>query len=786
MRIFIILFLFMSGLTAGNRTQASEKQTVNNQTTQVVNSDRWLELDIYWFNRNNINNSAEVFFNRYAPMFQNVTGWKGIIINIGWVPEYIFQWDGDLKKLVPMPQQMHHWDWFDILGIASGSTEERIQQWKERFISGQKRERVVFQPWTYIELKKLSAALKASAQKHNINGLRVGGMAVAWENIYDGESMPFTQKHPEIFRKTFWNIYDLRTKLKADKTGYACYPNGIPEGTPFTEFIGKQWGNLSKAIGFDAFVFRDSFVGSGVYARKGPYGLTAPADPAIVESFTDATADLIKQAKMANPEALTIGYSNGASAVGDWRVNCVDLEAIAKQGYLDAYIDQTWAACFSETAQVKETFWNKPNEGYTYQLSYVLMHAAQLAETKTRHYVLVNTWDAWESWDVIHTVPERVRWEIWAYHHAAVKTPKRLKMPAGSYISWCSRGDRLLSEEDVSFLSDNLNNAIISAQNTKDIYGPTLVYSRNAMEWQSKNAPQNTIKEWIDEQAAGVMKWSLPVLSVTRMEYLPKVKSDMFILQTPVNLSAKEKQTVVKTINSGKPVAIFGSPAGGIDADLARMIGISTTSKKVGEVYNMGVKNSTLPGFTSDVPNEFKLFHQFTNNKFSDIWKVLYSVNKSPALAINTSENKKLLYWDPAEISLNFDLVNPQLSGNEPMDSVMGSIYPFMLTSRGLNYLLNKSDRLNAKTISPLKPLNVLAWQLKNDEIRVMVSHLEEGINHSADNTFKATLSLPDAWLKNGKVKAINLWDKNEQLNISKEWNVKAELAKSKLFGLNK
>ena len=206
MKIFSILLIITALLSCNSKKMADNANSIN--------SDRWLELDLYWFNRDSIDNSTEKFFDRYAPMFQNVTGWKGIVINVGWVPEYIFQWDGDLNKQVPLPQQMHHWDWFDIHGIASGSTNERMEKWHQRFASGQKRERVVFQPWTYKDLKSLATSLKNSALKHGIDSMKVGGMAVAWESIYDGESMPFTIKHPEVFRKTFWNIYYLPAMLK--------------------------------------------------------------------------------------------------------------------------------------------------------------------------------------------------------------------------------------------------------------------------------------------------------------------------------------------------------------------------------------------------------------------------------------------------------------------------------------------------------------------------------------------------------------------------------------------
>jgi hypothetical protein len=42
------------------------------------------------------------------------------------------------------------------------------------------------------------------------------------------------------------NAPDLTALLSADNIKYGAYPNGIPEGTPFTEFLGKQWGSLSK------------------------------------------------------------------------------------------------------------------------------------------------------------------------------------------------------------------------------------------------------------------------------------------------------------------------------------------------------------------------------------------------------------------------------------------------------------------------------------------------------------------------------------------------------------
>jgi len=76
------------------------------------------------------------------------------------------------------------------------------------------------------------------------------------------------------------------------------------------------------------------------------------------------------------------------------------------------------------------SFWNNPALGWTYQLAYTLMHAAILAGTRVKHYPLVETFDAWESWD--GCTPYRApSLGIWAYSHASVKTPKGIKVPDG-------------------------------------------------------------------------------------------------------------------------------------------------------------------------------------------------------------------------------------------------------------------------------------------------------------------------------------------------------------------
>ena len=292
------------------------------------------------------------------------------------------------------------------------------------------------------------------------------------------------------------------------------------------------------------------------YQRAGPHGVVEPS-PDAIRRHTQDTSNFVREVKVANPHALVMMYSNAASALGDWRSNGIDVEQIARDGYLDVWVDQTWAGAWNEVGVRHNSFWNNPTLGWTYQLAYMLMHSATLSGTKVKHYPLIETFDAWESWDVLHTVPERLRWGIWAYSHASVNTPTGIKVPDGSYISWANQGKRLLSGEDVAFLNTNISQAVIDAHNMTRVYGPTLVYARSSSKWQAEHAqPNHDVKEWLDEQAGSVIKWPVPVLSATRIEWLPRVASDMFILGASSHLSPEESRFVpgCQPRNAGCPV----------------------------------------------------------------------------------------------------------------------------------------------------------------------------------------------------------------------------------------
>ena len=713
-----------------------------------IPGDRWMEIDLYWFEKKDIAGSVKEFWDRFLPLYAGVSGYRGLILNVGWTVACVMEWSGDLDQRITLPKGSGEEHWVDVRGPLTGTTEDRMRKWKERFANPLFVEHRGYEAWTYGDFKELASLLRKEASQRGIADFKVGLLNYAWKDAY-GEVAPWAKRHPEAFTvvpdagfdwaQTF-SYFDPSAKLRADPAHLGGFPSGILEGVPVYQAYGLQWGSLSKAVGLDAIMLRDSFGFPIPYRRGGPWGPIVPSAE-VARSATAATSALVREIKKGNPRALVMMYSNAASAVGDWRCNGLDLESVAKQGYLDIFVDQTWAGAWNEVGLRETDFWNSPLLGWTYQLGYVLLHAAMLADTQVRHYPLIETFDAWEDWDVIHTAPERLRWGIWAYSHAAVQTPKGLKLPAGSYISWANQGKRLLDGEDVRFLADNLNATIADARQTREVFGPTLVYSRESMQWQIDHATaKHDVKEWIDEESASVIKWPVPILSVTRVEWLPQVNSDLFILQTPSHLAPQHAAYITKLIKEGRPMAIFGCPAGGVDPALARLGGLSPTDGP-GEDHataRLARLTDTAQTVAQHIPETFSTYYRLAKDQPAADARVLYVVEGNPVLTLNTTEGKRIVMWDPPEV-----MFKDKASLAEDWG---GSGAAYALTAGALTYLLSRSDVLHAQDIDLDQTLNVTAWGTKDGMIRIMAGNLEEGLRDDADMRRHAVMVLPGSW----------------------------------------
>ena len=70
------------------------------------------------------------------------------------------------------------------------------------------------------------------------------------------------RRHPEICKGNIMGAkmwLHCASTLHADSVSYAAYPNGIPEGTHFGEFLGKQLMFLCRDVGFDGIWLSNGF-----------------------------------------------------------------------------------------------------------------------------------------------------------------------------------------------------------------------------------------------------------------------------------------------------------------------------------------------------------------------------------------------------------------------------------------------------------------------------------------------------------------------------------------------
>src|SRR6185437_11689205 len=195
-------------------------------------------------------------------------------------------------------------------------------------------------------------------------------------------------------------------------------------------------------------------------------------------------------------------------------------------------------------------------------------------------------------------------------------------------------------------------------------------------------------KEWIDEQAGGVIKWPMPILSATRVEWLPRVHSDLFIFQTPSHLAPRHTAYIADLIESGQPVAIFGSPDGGIDPALEAIAGLGSHAggESQGKISQATLGNGS-SALAANLPDSFPTFYRFTLNEAAKDIRIVYSVAGSPVLTLNTAAGKKVMTWDPPDVTDRGDFSGK--GGGSLLDIWGGSAGAYALAAGTLNYLLS-------------------------------------------------------------------------------------------------
>jgi len=714
---------------------------------QKLPTDRWTWLELYWVDHDRIPESVSTYLDRVYPLFKNASGWHGVIVNLCWIIDYIALWQGDLDQRIPL---------YDM--DVAGEWESLPANFQRRPPSA---DQYKYAPWTYRDLKRLGTEFrKQAAERYGLNDFKFTTTLLGYDDHYLTPRPNWRSEHSEIYihdsnlaahlpqhslaplwkdAQSQWHwLHSLipGAPLKADQRKYAAFPNGIPGGTPFYRFFARQWGSLSKAVDLDGLFFEDDMFGPPLYTNFGPWGDRGSSDPGAMERWHQDCASLVRELKQSNPTALVVGYSSGVGGVADWRLGGMDLERIAQEGYLDAWLDQTWGGAWNE-------YWDSHRQGYTFQLAFVLTHAAQLANSKVRHYVLAGPTDGYEPWDELHTVPEKHQWEIWAYTHAAVKTPAGLRIPKGIVIEFPTRGKRLWTEEDVDFVARNIDVATADAQRMKSVRGPTLVYNRPYLDWLQHQHPDWMVKEFIDDYAGMLMKWQVPILSISRIEWLPKVQSDLFVFQTPAHLDPESAEAILRLYSSGEPVAIVSDPEWGIDRSLQEIL--APPCKTISQERALrGAWLKTHQGqVAAGQSPSFELWQGSYEQVASISGTIVYKAGSCPDLILGEAEGKHWLFWNPPYFSPN------EFGGEGTMDRLIASPEPYLLAARSVLALLAVTGRSPFDPEQSVTvPLAVHYWEGGNGDFELLAGNLERALPGDSEVPKTLAMALPEAWLQ--------------------------------------
>ena len=651
--------------------------------SQPINKDRWIVMDFAWFRPETAQSQADSLFERYLPVWQNTSGEKGIIFNINWVVDFITEYNGDINQKLPFHTPNSAW-------------------WNSK---------------TYKDIKDLIGLMRSKAAAAGLTNFHVGMECIAFRDLvmeqgkYNYPS-DWAARHPELFKN--YGVIDPTCKLEKDKYVYAARPKGIRQGEYFSAFFGEQWGFVSKAMGMDVLLLWDSWATLKAYNRCGAFGDRASGDPSKNKAISDAVIRTFRDIKKGNPDALLIGYSSGASAIGELRVNTFDLEALVADGSIDIWIDQTWGGAWND-------FWGMERDGWTFQLAYQLQHATMIAagnlkRTKPcKHYNIVAPLDAYEPWDIIHSTPNKLRWSIWAQNNACVITPNGYKHIDGSVLAWAnSPFMKLLSKADVAVIADALNAADRCAAEMKTIYGATFVYNKSVTDWLNAKDPASLNAEWIDEQTAMMMKWGMPCMSATRAEWMPAQDTirKNWIYQLPGQLAPSVVDQIEQISKTGSPQLFIGR-VDRMDRRLLDLAGISFKDTLYSRAdYECIMEANAEPGLAKQ-----------TNVYLSEFKPVLPAEGttyvRTPQTALVTQSSKTpTFYWMPP------DWRHPSQASLDLQQ--FGSIVPYYTVVREMQRASRRSGLTHMRPSPVMTPVTFHFWE-SGKRIYFLFGNLESG-----------------------------------------------------------
>jgi hypothetical protein len=524
----------------------------------------------------------------------------GILLNVGWFADAVLAYPGELGDRVPLAV------FKPLFGENTNLT-------------------LGDDTWTYAQLAALVQALRKGAVRHlGREDFRVGMLMLGWSSIYYAHTPVWFRRHRESFR---WGrtsmtdppylFLDWSSCLRPDQERYAAFPNGIPAGLGLPEFFAAQWERFVADTGFDVINLRDGMLGLANYRH---------ASPAWDGACFEGVRALLRGIKTRSPGTLTMGYSVAGSALAELRCHSFDLRTLARDGFLDVWITQSWGCNWIEQKRLELT--------PAMQTATILAHRALLEGTGVRHLCVLNLLDAFEFLTLrpFRGRWEALRWEIWSYSHTALRRrwPEdgtwglhegaRFALGSGFYASWFHVREEMLALDEVSDFSHEIEAATADARSLDACGGAMLVIHDDwARARNHSGNPHAYDGEHVDEAAGLLIRAGVPVHSAARITELdPADRDTPLVVHHPQNLPLDlahelSHKKIVLTIGSAalnEGSGILWNPADDFDP--------------LGD--GRALRDQVLPGRTQEIANQLsrQLPGPYLENPATDLLHFVY------------------------------------------------------------------------------------------------------------------------------------------------------------------
>ncbi|MCD9025698.1 hypothetical protein [Cohnella silvisoli] len=669
-----------------------------------MNNECWTEMDLYWFQGGEIDDKVKELFDRLTPLWtREPDARKGLSLCVGWLYDSVLYWNGRLD---------------DCVATCQSPT---------------------YEPWTYYRIKELIAAVKREASLRNISQFNVGLILLGGETMtynaeltcegwsgrteevkerahYNIEGKWFYE-HPEIDRERY-GIFYFGSKVLVPTNETVCK---LEEPT-FGEYFADKLCDMCRNTGIDAVILRDS-VFTPAYSRGNRNRYMKPED---IQDLNTSFIDLFARIKSQLPGFIIIGYDSGTSSMEEWRSHGFDLEQVANSGYLDLWITQTWASAWQD-------YWPAHSMGYSFQLSNLLVNLAMLANTPCKHMFLIETFDAWEPWDSIHQYPSKVAWEIWAYSHATLRlSGKRSALSAGCYISWMNRGHEMIPDDTIQYLCTTMNESAADLLRNPVPGGPCLVYHRKGLQHLMNQPEKYSRGEEMDDWVSMLQKYGIPVLSITRSEWLDGVEADAYIFPAPACIDDTLGAVLLKKMNAGNPI-LFTGQAGLLGESLREALSLEIEEEIITcDLPSAATVEESLGRMIGTYGLQINQ-HQ-RSMKENESWVSLIKCLGGAVLAKH--KDKPCLIWETPEWGTPQELhLTPKSIGSpQTYSAVSESFGQFGWGAEEIKWVNDDWQR----------PICFLYWRYENKEITILLGNLETGTTGNSQFAVKGTLNIKE------------------------------------------